>query len=286
MRKYSESIMKIVFLVTACVSIIAVILICVFLFASGVPAIKEIGFTDFLFGTSWKPGQDLYGIFPMIIGSVYVTAGAIIIGVPIGLLCAVFMARYCPKGLYKVLKPAVDLLAGIPSIIYGLFGMMFFGQTLKMGYSLLTGSFTLSLMILPLIVRNTQESLKTVPDSYRQGAIGLGAGKWYMIRTILIPCSLPGIITGVILSVGRIVGESAALLFTAGSAKILPKSIKGFFSKIFHSGGTMTIQLYLSATADGDFQTAFGIAFVLIVIVFGINILTKVLAKKFDNTKG
>ena len=124
MRKYSENIMKIVFLTAACVSIIAVILICVFLFASGVPAIKEIGVSDFLLGDSWKPNQDLYGVFPMIIGSVYVTAGAILIGVPIGLLCAVFMARYCPKGLYKVLKPAVDLLAGIPSIVYGFFGLM------------------------------------------------------------------------------------------------------------------------------------------------------------------
>ena len=124
MRKYSEKIMKIVFLTAACVSILAVILICVFLFASGVPAIREIGVSDFLLGGSWKPNQGLYGVFPMIVGSIYVTAGAVVVGVPIGLLCAVFMARYCPAGLYRILKPAVDLLAGIPSIVYGFFGLM------------------------------------------------------------------------------------------------------------------------------------------------------------------
>lgn len=250
--------------------------------------IRGIGAINWSFLTSVTSSlKGTVGIAGNILNTSYIIVLSMLVSLPVGIGAAIYLNEYAKPGkLVNAIEFAIETLAGIPSIIYGLFGMMFFGQTLKMGYSLLTGSFTLSLMILPLIVRNTQESLKTVPDSYRQGAIGLGAGKWYMIRTILIPCSLPGIITGVILSVGRIVGESAALLFTAGSAKILPKSIKGFFSKIFHSGGTMTIQLYLSATADGDFQTAFGIAFVLIVIVFGINILTKVLAKKFDNTKG
>ena len=161
MRKYSENIMKIVFLTAACVSIIAVILICVFLFASGVPAIKEIGVSDFLLGDSWKPNQDLYGVFPMIIGSVYVTAGAILIGVPIGLLCAVFMARYCPKRLYRVLKPAVDLLAGIPSIVYGFFGLMVIvplvqGSLGGSGKCLLTSSVLLGIMILPTIISVSQ----------------------------------------------------------------------------------------------------------------------------------
>ena len=160
--------------------------------------------------------------------------------------------------------------------------MMFFGQTLGMGYSILTGSLTLVLMVLPLITRNTQEALKTVPDSYRHGAVGLGAGKWHTIRTILLPSAMPGIITGVILAIGRIVGESAALLFTAGSAGMLPKTGSGFFSKIFQSGGTLTIKLYLSATSEGKFDVAFGIAVVLLVIVFLINILTKVLAKKYQ----
>ena len=163
---------------------------------------------------------------------------------------------------------------------------MFFGETLGFGYSILTGALTLILMVLPLITRNTQEALKTVPDGYRNGAIGLGAGKWHMIRTILIPSAMPGIITGVILAIGRIVGESAALLFTAGSAKLLPKELMGIFTKIFQSGGTLTIQLYLSATSEGDFDTAYGIAVVLLVIVFIINLLTKKLTKKFDRSKG
>ena len=156
--------------------------------------------------------------------------------------------------------------------------MMFFGETLGLGYSILTGSLTLILMVLPLVIRNTQEALKTVPDGYRNGAIGLGAGKWYMIRTILIPSSMSGIITGAILAIGRIVGESAALLFTAGAAKLIPRSL-------LQSGGTLTIQLYLSATSEGDFDTAFGIAFVLLIIVLMINILTKLLTKHFDATK-
>lgn len=249
--------------------------------------VKGIGAINWSFLTEVSSSlKGTVGIAGNILNTVYIIVLSMLFSLPVGIGAAIYLNEYAKPGkLVSSIEFAIETLAGIPSIIYGLFGMMFFGQSLRMGYSLLTGSLTLSLMILPLIVRNTQESLKTVPDSYRQGAIGLGAGKWYMIRTILIPCSLPGIITGVILSVGRIVGESAALLFTAGSAKILPKTVKGFFGKIFQSGGTMTIQLYLSATADGDFTTAFGIALVLIIIVFFINILTKVLAKKFDNTK-
>ena len=171
-----------------------------------------------------------------------------------------------------------ETLSGIPSIIFGLFGMVFFGTTLGMGYSILTGSLTLSLMILPLITRNTQEALKTVPISYRSGAMGLGATKWYMIRTVILPSAMPGIITGVILGIGRIVGESAALLFTAGSSALLPK---GLFSHIKQSGGTLTIQLYLSMS-KAEYDVAFGIAVVLLVVVFIINIITKMLAKRFD----
>ena len=149
------------------------------------------------------------------------------------------------------------------------------------GYSLLTGSLTLTLMVLPLVTRNTQEALKTVPDSFRTGAVGLGAGKWYTIRTILLPSAMPGIVTGVILAIGRIIGESAALLFTAGSAHLLPKTFNAFLEKIFHSGGTLTIQLYLSAS-KGEFEVAFGIAVVLLVIVLLINFGTKRLAKKLE----
>ena len=205
-----------------------------------------------------------------------------LIATPIGVGAAVYLNEYAKPGkLVSMIEFATETLAGIPSIIFGLFGMMFFGQTLHLKYSILTGSFTLTLMVLPLITRNTQEALKTVPDSYRSGAIGLGAGKWHMIRTILLPSAMPGIITGVILAIGRIVGESAALLFTAGSSGLLPKSFADLFAKAKMPAGTLTIQLYLSAT-KGEFGVAFGIAVVLLMIVLGINLLTKALAKKFD----
>jgi len=226
------------------------------------------------------------GIAGNIVNTVWIILLTMLVATPIGVGAAIYLNEYAKPGrLVTLIEFATETLAGIPSIIFGLFGMMFFGQTLGLGYSLLTGALTLILMVLPLITRNTQEALKTVPKSYRQGAVGLGAGKWYTIRTILLPSSMPGIITGVILAIGRIVGESAALLFTAGSAKALPKTVAGLFSKTFQSGGTMTVQLYLSATSEGDFDTAFGIAVVLLVIVFLINFATKRLAAKFDVTR-
>ena len=227
------------------------------------------------------------GIAGNIVNTLLIIVLTMLFVIPIGVGAAVYLNEYAKPGkLVSVIEFATEVLSGIPSIIFGLFGMMFFGETLKLGYSILTGVLTLILMVLPLVIRNTQEALKTVPDGYRHGAIGLGAGKWYMIRTILIPSAMPGIITGSILAVGRIVGESAALLFTAGSAKLLPKGILGIFEKIFQPGGTLTIQLYLSATSEGDFDTAFGIALVLLVIVFAINILTKKLTAHYDLAKG
>ncbi|MCR5295067.1 MAG: phosphate ABC transporter permease PstA [Lachnospiraceae bacterium] len=226
------------------------------------------------------------GIAGNIVNTLMIILLTMLAAAPIGVGAAVYLNEYAKPGrLVSVIEFATETLSGIPSIIFGLFGMMFFGQTLGLGYSLLTGSLTLLLMVLPLITRNTQEALKTVPDSYRSGAVGLGAGKWYTIRTILLPSSMPGIITGVILAIGRIVGESAALLFTAGSAKTLPKTLAAIFPKIFQSGGTMTIQLYLSATSEGDFDTAFGIAAVLLLLVFVINLAAKCLAAKFDVTR-
>ena len=216
------------------------------------------------------------GIAGNIVNTLIIIFVTMLIAAPIGIGAAVYLNEYAKPGkLVSLIEFATETLSGIPSIIFGLFGMMFFGNTLGLGYSLLTGGLTLILMVLPLITRNTQEALKAVPDSYRNGAVGLGSGKWHMIRTILIPSAMPGIITGVILAIGRIVGESAALLFTAGSAKGLPKAFSKIFEKIFQSGGTMTIQLYLSATSEGDFDTAFGIAVVLLVLVFVINFVTK-----------
>ena len=223
------------------------------------------------------------GIAGNIVNTLIIILITMIIAAPIGIGSAIYLNEYAKPGkLVTLSEYATETLSGIPSILFGLFGMMFFGEKLGLGYSLLTGSLTLILMVLPLITRNTQEALKTVPDSYRNGAIGLGSGKWHMIRTILIPSAMPGIITGVILAIGRIVGESAALLFTAGSAKLLPKGLSGLLQKPMQSGGTLTIQMYLSATSEGDFSTAFGIAVVLLIIVLLINLATKLLTARFD----
>ena len=223
------------------------------------------------------------GIAGNILNTLYIIVLTMLIATPVGVGAAVYLNEYAKPGkLVSLIEFATETLSGIPSIIFGLFGMMFFGETIGLSYSILTGTFTLVLMVLPLITRNTQEALKTVPQSYRSGAIGLGTGKWYMIRTILLPSAIPGIITGVILAIGRIVGESAALLFTAGSSGLLPaEGLEPFFHKMLESGGTLTIQLYLSAS-KGEFEAAFGIAVVLLVIVLLINFATKALAKKFD----
>ncbi len=262
-------------------AVLFLVFIIVYVFAKGLKSVTP-GFLTTV--TSVRKGT--VGIAGNIVNTILIILLTMIIATPIGVGAAIYLNEYAKPGKFvSLIEFATEVLSGIPSIIFGLFGMMFFGETLGMGYSIMTGSLTLILMVLPLITRNTQEALKTVPNGYRNGAIGLGAGKWYMIRTILIPSAMPGIITGVILAIGRIVGESAALLFTAGSAKLLPKGILGIFHKIFQSGGTLTIQLYLSATSEGDFDSAFGIAVVLIVIVLIINIATKALTRKFDVTK-
>lgn len=229
-----------------------------------------------------------FGIAGNIINTLYIIIITLIIVVPFGVGAAIYLNEYAKPGkLVRLIEFTTETLAGIPSIIFGLFGYVFFGITLKLGYSVLTGSLTLVLMVLPLITRNTQEALKTVPSSYRSGALGIGATKWYMIRTILLPSAMPGIITGIILSVGRIVGESAALLFTAGSGYLLPKlgeHGEGLFQKILQPGGTLTIQLFLSME-KAQYDAAFGVALVLLVIVFMINMLTKFLSKIFNVNK-
>lgn len=225
------------------------------------------------------------GIAGNIVNTLYIIVITLLIATPVGIGSAIYLNEYAKPGkLVRAIEFTTETLSGIPSIIFGMFGMMFFGTGLGLGYSILTGSLTLTLMVLPLITRNTQEALKTVPDSYRSGALGMGATKWYMIRTVLLPSAMPGIITGVILTIGRIVGESAALLFTAGSGYLLPKSGISFLKKILESGGTLTIQLYLSM-AKAEYSTAFGIATVLLVIVLVINWLTKVLSRKLDVTR-
>lgn len=276
--RISDFLMKSLIVLSASLSIFLLLTIIVFV------ALKGIGSLNLRFLTTVTSVRNgTIGIAGNIVNTILIVTLTMLFVIPIGVGAAVYLNEYAKPGkLVSVIEFATETLSGIPSIIFGLFGMMFFGETLGLGYSILTGALTLILMVLPLVIRNTQEALKTVPNGYRYGAIGLGAGKWYMIRTILIPSAMPGIITGSILAIGRIVGESAALLFTAGSAKLLPKGILGLFDKIFQSGGTLTIQLYLSATSEGDFDTAFGIALVLLIIVFVINICTKRLTNHFD----
>ena len=230
MRKYSENIMKIVFLTAACVSIIAVILICVFLFASGVPAIKEIGVPDFLLGDSWKPNQDLYGVFPMIIGSLYVTAGAALIGVPIAVFCAAYLACFCPPKLYKILKPMTELLAGIPSIVYGFFGLTVLVplmQTLTgtSGKGMVTASILLGIMILPTVIGVAESALRAVPNAYEEGARALGATKEQSVFFVRLPAAKSGVFAGVILGIGRAIGETMAVVMIAGNQAVLPENL-------------------------------------------------------------
>lgn len=232
-----------------------------------------------LLSTVSSARKGTFGILGNIVNTLYIIVITLAVAGPVGIGSAVYLNEYAKPGkLVRSIEFTTEILAGIPSIIFGLFGMVFFGTVLKLGYSVLTGSFTLTLMVLPLITRSTQEALKTVPDSYRAGALGIGATKWYMIRTILLPSAAPGILSGIILSVGRIVGESAALLFTAGSGFQLPK---GVFSKLFESSGTLTIQLYLSMQ-NAKYDQAFAIAVVLILVVLIINFLAKYLAGRFD----
>ena len=224
--------------------------------------------------------NDTIGILPNIVNTIYVIVVALIFILPIGVGAAVYLTEYTKnRRLVSAIEFATETLTGIPSIIYGLVGMLFFSQFLGLQASLLAGSLTLVIMTLPTIIRTTQESLKTVPQSYREGALGLGAGKWHMIRTIVLPSSVDGIVTGCILAVGRIVGESAALLFTSGIGTNMPAN---FFGHMTESGATLTVQLYTYA-AKGQNEPAFGIAAVLVIIVLVINLLTNYLSKRFGN---
>lgn len=280
-RKIKDFSIRMLIYICAAFSVFLVIGIIIYVLMKGLSAVNWSFLTSV---TSVFKGT--VGIAGNIVNTILIIFISMVIATPIGVGSAIYLNEYAKPGkVVALIEYATETLSGIPSIIFGLFGMMFFGEKLGLGYSLLTGSLTLIIMVLPLITRNTQEALKTVPNTYRNGAIGLGSGKWHMIRTILIPSAMPGIITGAILAIGRIVGESAALLFTAGSAKLLPKGIDGLFDKPFQSGGTLTIQMYLSATSEGDFETAFGIAVVLLIIVLGINLTTKALTKHFDVTR-
>ncbi|MGN1125925.1 MAG: phosphate ABC transporter permease subunit PstC [Ruminococcus sp.] len=280
MSNVKEKLMKIVFLLCACISIIAVIIICLFIFANGVPAVSEIGFFDFIFGTHWKPSSGEFGIFPMIVASIYVTAGAIIIGVPIGLLTAVFLAKYCPKRLYKVIKPLINLLASIPSIVYGFFCLVVVVPIIQeltntSGKGILTASILLGIMILPTIINTSESSIRAVPDMYYEGALALGATKERSIFKTVIPAAKSGIMSGIILGIGRAIGETMAVVMIAGNTPIMPKGITS-------SVRTLTSNIVMEmAYSSGLHQKALiATAMVLFVFILIINICFSIIVRK------
>lgn len=282
MRNHSENVMKFIFLAAACVSILAVVLICIFLLSSGIPAIKEIGISDFLLGRIWKPSENLYGIFPMIVGSIYVTAGAIIIGVPIGLLCAVFMARYCPRKIYRIVKPAVDLLAGIPSIVYGFFGLMVIVPIIQnnfagSGKGLLTSSILLGIMILPTIISVSESNIRAVPESYYEGALALGATKERSIFRTVLPAAKMGILTGIILGIGRAIGETMAVVMVCGNQAIMPQSIVSGVRTL-----TANIVLEMGYASGLHRESLIATAVVLFVFILIINLSFMALKRRAD----
>lgn len=281
-RRPQDTLLKVAIYCSAALSVVLLLGIIGYVFARG---FRVLSWSFLTTTTSIRKGT--VGIAGNLLNTLYIITITLLLATPIGVGSAIYLNEYARPGrLVRLIEFTTETLSGIPSVIFGLFGMIFFGETLNLGYSILTGSLTLTLMVLPLITRNTQEALRTVPDSYRSGALGMGATRWYMIRTILLPSSLSGIVTGIILALGRIVGESAALLFTAGSSDLLPRfgdSLAANMGKLGHklveSGGSLTVALYLQMQ-NGEYEAAFGIGCVLIVIVLLLNLLTKSVAKR------
>jgi len=278
--KLKEQMMQIVFLISACISILAVALICIFIFINGIPAMAEVGVFRFLSGSQWKPSNDVYGIFPMILGSLYVTAGAIMIGVPIGILTAVFMARFCPKKLYKILKPAIDLLAGIPSVVYGFFGLMVIVPLIRdylggSGSSMLAASIVLGIMILPTVISVSEAAIRAVPESYYEGALALGATHERSVFFTVVPVAKSGILAGVILGIGRAVGETMAVVMVAGNQAIIPSSVlKGLRTL------TANIVLEMGYAADLHRGALIATAAILFVFILIINLTFSLIKRR------
>ena len=272
--------MHILFFLTACVSIFAVVLICVFLFANGIPAIGKIGVFKFLLGTKWKPGNDIYGILPMILGSLYVTAGAIIIGVPIGLLTAVFLAKFCPKGLYKILKPATELMAGVPSIVYGFFGLVVLVPLVQnifgvAGNTMLTASVLLGIMILPTIIGVSESAIRAVPDSYYEGSLALGASHERSVFFATLPAARSGILAGVVLGIGRAIGETMAVVMVAGNKARMPQGLLDGVRTM-----TANIVIEMGYATDLHREALIATAVVLFVFILMINVTFSLLRRK------
>ena len=277
--RIKEVFMQAVFFIVACASILAVILICVFLFANGLPAIGKIGPMEFLLGTRWKPGNNIFGILPFILGSIYVTAGAILIGVPIGILTSIFMAYYCPKKIYRPLKAATELLAGIPSVVYGFFGMMVLVPLLRQiphckGNVMLTACILLGIMILPTIIGTTETALRSVPAMYHEGALALGATKERSVFTVIVPAAKSGVLTGIVLGIGRAIGETMAVIMVAGNQTKMPESL-------FKGVRTMTanIVIEMGYATDLHREALIATAVVLFVFILIINVSVSLLRR-------
>lgn len=288
MKNLLEKVMHGVFFVCALASILAVALICIFLFANGIPAIREIGVLDFLTGTTWKPGNDVYGILPMIVGSIYITAGAIVIGVPIGLLTAIFMAFYCPKRIYGVLKPCTELLAGIPSIVYGFFGMVvivpvvlevakFFGAGISSGSTILSASILLGIMILPTIIGVSEAALRAVPNAYYEGAVAMGATHERAIFSVMLPAAKSGVLAGIVLGIGRAIGETMAVIMVAGNQ---PRLTASLLKGIRTMTANIVIEMGYATGLHREALIATGV--VLFVFILLINLTFSVLKRRKD----
>ena len=280
MKQLKENGMRLVFLLTTCVSIASVALICVFLFANGLPAIGKIGPANFLLGTEWRPSNDIYGIWPMIVGSIYVTAGSLLIGVPIGILTAIFLARFCPKGLYKIIKPAVSLMAGIPSVVYGFFGLVVLVPLVRelfggRGMSVLTASLLLGLMLLPTIIGVAETSIRAVPESYYEGALALGATHERSVFCAVVPAAKSGIFAGVVLGVGRAIGETMAIKMVAGNHPVVPGSILDGVRTL-----TANIVIEMGYAADLHREALIATAVVLFVFILIINLSFSLLKRR------
>lgn len=279
MKEVREFIMKCVFLLTACVSIAAVVLICIFMFANGLPAIGKIGPLNFLLGEKWKPMNNIFGILPMIIGSIYVTAGAIIIGVPIAFFTSVYLAKFCNERLYKILKPAVELMAGIPSIVYGFFGLVVIVPIMQKvmggsGKSVLTASVLLGIMILPTVIGVAESSIRAVPDSYYEGALALGATRERSVFFSVLPGAKSGILAGVVLGIGRAIGETMAVIMVAGNQPIIPKSL-GMGVRTL----TSNIVMEMGYATDLHREALIATAVVLFVLILIINLCCSALQR-------
>ena len=271
-QRLKERAMRAVFALAACLSVVAVVLICLFLFSNGFPTIGKIGVGKFLFGTTWSPTQNQYGIFPMIVASLFVTAGAILIGVPIGVLCALFLSHYCPKKLYRPLKSAVELLAGIPSIVYGFFGLVVLVPLMQQlfggsGKGMLTASVMLGIMILPTVINISESALRAVPGSYYEGSVALGASHERSVFSAVLPAARSGILAGVILGIGRAVGETMAVVMVAGNQALLPGKITDGIRTL-----TANIVLEMGYAADLHREALIACGVVLFVFILLINL--------------